>query len=397
MFITNTHQMKADIVIIGGAGHIGLPLGILFANKGKSVILYDKDKKNIDKINNSEMPFLEDDGERLLKKNKKKIFATTNKEFIKYARAVIVCIGTPVKNSKPDINFFFKMFKEVKHLLNPKKPLIIRSSIYPGICLKVQNFLGKKFQNISYCPERVVQGKSIEELPKLPQIISGVSDAAITSAKKIFKLICKKIIVTSVLEAELIKLFSNAWRYINFSASNQFYMICEKYDINFHKLRNNMIDGYDRNKSIPKAGFAAGPCLYKDTAQLNAFLKNEFTLGKVATEINTSFPKIIYKKMLNKYKKGLIKKKIGILGMAFKSDIDDTRDSLSIDLLNYLKSKKLSVNISDHFVNMRGIIKASDLIKKSDIIIIGSPHSKYKNLKIPKNKFLIDSWGLFEK
>ena len=72
MFITNTHQMKADIVIIGGAGHIGLPLGILFANKGKSVILYDKDKKNIDKINNSEMPFLEDDGERLLKKNKKK-------------------------------------------------------------------------------------------------------------------------------------------------------------------------------------------------------------------------------------------------------------------------------------------------------------------------------------
>jgi len=397
MFITNTHQMKADIVIIGGAGHIGLPLGILFANKGKSVILYDKDKKNIDKINNSEMPFLEDDGERLLKKNKKKIFATTNKEFIKYARVVIVCIGTPVKNSKPDIKFFFKMFKEVKHLLNPKKPLIIRSSIYPGICLKVQNFLGKKFQNISYCPERVVQGKSIEELPKLPQIISGVSDAAITSAKKIFKLICKKIIVTSVLEAELIKLFSNAWRYINFSASNQFYMICEKYDINFHKLRNNMIDGYDRNKSIPKAGFAAGPCLYKDTAQLNAFLKNEFTLGKVATEINTSFPKIIYKKMLNKYKKGLIKKKIGILGMAFKSDIDDTRDSLSIDLLNYLKSKKLSVNISDHFVNMKGIIKASELIKKSDIIIIGSPHSKYKNLKIPKNKFLIDSWGLFEK
>ncbi len=397
MFITNTHQMKADIVIIGGAGHIGLPLGILFANKGKSVILYDKDKKNIDKINNSEMPFLEDDGERLLKKNKKKIFATTNKEFIKYARAVIVCIGTPVKNSKPDIKFFFKMFKEVKHLLNPKKPLIIRSSIYPGICLKVQNFLGKKFQNISYCPERVVQGKSIEELPKLPQIISGVSDAAITSAKKIFKLICKKIIVTSVLEAELIKLFSNAWRYINFSASNQFYMICEKYDINFHKLRNNMIDGYDRNKSIPKAGFAAGPCLYKDTAQLNAFLKNEFTLGKVATEINTSFPKIIYKKMLNKYKKGLIKKKIGILGMAFKSDIDDTRDSLSMDLLNYLKSKKLSVNISDHFVNMKGIIKASELIKKSDIIIIGSPHSKYKNLKIPKNKFLIDSWGLFEK
>ena len=389
--------MKADIVIIGGAGHIGLPLGILFANKGKSVILYDLNKKYIEKINNSKMPFLEDGGEKLLKKNKKRIFATSNKEFIKNADTIIVCIGTPVKKSEPDLKFFFKMFKEVKHLLDPKKPLIIRSSIYPGICLEVQKFLGVKFQNISYCPERVVQGKSIEELPKLPQIISGVSKKAINSSTKIFKIICKKVIVTSILEAELIKLFSNAWRYINFSASNQFYMICEKYNVNFHKLRKNMVEGYDRNKSIPKAGFAAGPCLYKDTAQLNAFLKDEFTLGKAATEVNTSFPKFIYEKMLKKYKNKLKKKNIGILGMAFKSDIDDIRDSLSIDLWEYLKKKKLNVKISDHFVKMKEIIRASELIKTCDIIIIGSPHTTYKNLRIPKNKFLIDSWGLFEK
>ena len=88
---------------------------------------------------------------------------------------------------------------------------------------------------------------------------------------------------------------------------------------------------------------------------------------------------------------------IGILGMAFKSDIDDTRDSLSIDLWKYLKKKNLNVRISDNFVKMKEIIKTSELIKKSDIIILGSPHTTYKNLKIPKNKFLIDSWGLFEK
>ena len=83
--------------------------------------------------------------------------------------------------------------------------------------------------------------------------------------------------------------------------------------------------------------------------------------------------------------------------MAFKSDIDDTRDSLSINLWEYLKKKKLNVKISDNFVKMKEIIKTSELIKKSDIIIIGAPHTTYKNLKIPKNKFLIDSWGLFEK
>ena len=98
--------MKADIIIIGGAGHIGLPLGILFANKGKSVILYDKDKKNISLINDSKMPFMEIGGEKLLKKNKKKLFASSNKNLIKQAKCVIICIGTPVKNSKPFSSIF---------------------------------------------------------------------------------------------------------------------------------------------------------------------------------------------------------------------------------------------------------------------------------------------------
>ena len=387
--------MKADIVIVGGAGHIGLPLGMLFANKGKKVILYDKDKGNVKKINNLQMPFMEEGGYKLLKKNKNRIFASTDKKSLKYAKIIIVCIGTPVKNSKPDLAFFFKMFREVKKYLNPSKLLVIRSSIYPGTCYKIQKFLGRKYKNISYCPERVVQGKSISELPKLPQIVSGVSKNSINQSKKLFKLICKKIIVTSILEAELIKLFSNAWRYINFSISNQFYTICERFGINFKDLRQNMIDGYDRNKSMPKAGFAAGPCLYKDTAQLNAFLQNSFTLGIAATKINQGFPKFIYSKMKNKFKKKLKGKKIGILGVAFKSDIDDIRDSLSIDLYNFLKRKGLNVSISDEYVKMNEIIDKNQLIKKSDIIILGVPHSSYKKIKIPKNKYLIDSWGFF--
>lgn len=387
--------MKSDIVIVGGAGHIGLPLGLLLADKGKKVVLYDKHKKNINKINNLQMPFMENGGARLLKKNKKRIFATSDKKFIKFAKIIIVCIGTPVKNSKPDLVFFFKMFKEVKNYLDPNKLLVIRSSIYPGTCFQIQKFLGKKFNNISYCPERVVQGKSISELPKLPQIVSGLSPKSIKQSKNLFSIICKKTIVTSVLEAELIKLFSNAWRYINFSISNQFYKICEKFNINFKTLRENMIEGYDRNKNIPRAGFAAGPCLYKDTAQLNAFLKNSFTLGIAATEINQGFPRFIYSMMKSKFKQKLKSKKIGILGIAFKSDIDDIRDSLSIDLLNYLKKKNLKVTVSDEFAVIPGLINKNELINKSDIIVLGAPHSAYKKIKIPKSKYLIDSWGFF--
>ena len=389
--------MKADIAIIGGAGHIGLPLGMLFAAKKKKVILYDKDSINLNKISNGKMPFLERGGDEFLKKNKKRIFTTQNKDDLKDVKILIVCIGTPVKKSKPDLEFFFKLFKEIKPYITPEKLLVIRSSIYPGTINEIQKYLGKNFKNISYCPERVVQGNSIIELPKLPQIVSGLNPKSIKLSKNLFKMICKKIIITSVLEAELIKLFSNAWRYINFSIANQFHDICENFSINFSQLRKNMIDGYDRNKDIPKAGFAAGPCLYKDTAQLNTFLKNSFTLGIAATNINQNFPKKIYLKLQKKFGLKLKNKNIGILGVAFKSEIDDTRDSLAIELYKLLKRKKLKVNISDEYVKMKNIIDKKKLIKKSEILIIGAPHKSYKDIYIPKNKYLIDTWGFREK
>ena len=389
--------MKADIAIIGGAGHIGLPLGMLFAAKKKKVILYDKDSINLNKISKGKMPFLERGGDEFLKKNKKRIFTTQNKDDLKDVKILIVCIGTPVKKSKPDLEFFFKLFKEIKPYITPEKLLVIRSSIYPGTINEIQKYLGKNFRNISYCPERVVQGNSIVELPKLPQIVSGLNPKSIKLSKNLFKMICKKIIITSVLEAELIKLFSNAWRYINFSIANQFHDICENFSINFSQLRKNMIDGYDRNKDIPKAGFAAGPCLYKDTAQLNTFLKNSFTLGIAATNINQNFPKKIYLKLQKKFGLKLKNKNIGILGVAFKSEIDDTRDSLAIELYKLLKRKKLKVNISDEYVKMKNIIDKKKLIKNSEILIIGAPHKSYKDIYIPKNKYLIDTWGFREK
>jgi UDP-N-acetyl-D-mannosaminuronic acid dehydrogenase len=389
--------MQKRITIIGGAGHIGLPLGILFAAKKKNVVLYDKNNSLIKKINKCQFPFVEKNGAKLLKKYKRRIIASTNKNYITSADVIIICIGTPVINNKPDLINFFNLFKEIKHLLNPNQLIIIRSSIYPGTCEKVHRFLGKKFINISYCPERVVQGKSIEELPKLPQIISGISDKAISESTKLFNLICKKTIVTSILEAELIKLFSNSWRYINFSIANEFYMICENLGINFNNLRKKMIDGYERNKNIPTAGFAAGPCLFKDTMQLNVYLKKSFNLGTIATKINEGLPNFLYKKLLRKFKNKLRSKTIGILGVSFKADIDDIRDSLAIKLLYLLKEKKLNVLFSDDYASLKKNVNKTQLINRSDIIIIGSPHSVYKKLIIPKNKYLVDIWSLFEK
>ena len=389
---------KRQISIIGGAGHVGFPLGLIFSSKGYQVNLIDKNLENIKKINQGISPFLEEGSEKLLVKllRQKKIKATTDLEEVKKSKYIIICIGTPIDNNlSPEIKNFLNFFKNLKKYLNQEHQIIIRSSVFPGICEKVYNIIKKHTKNLSYCPERIVQGKSIKELPTISQIISGKNQKAILEASKLFKKICRKIIKVKIIEAELVKLFSNAYRYVHFAISNQFYMICKKENLDFYKIREVMKDGYKRNAHIPMSGFTAGPCLLKDTMQLSSFYNKKFPLGSAAMQVNEGMPKFIIDDLERNY--NLKKKTIGLLGLTFKADCDDIRDSLAIKLLNYLKKKKIKTLYSDEFYNLKGSIKKELLIRKSDIVIISTPHSKYKQIKISKKKVLIDIWGLANK
>ena len=389
---------KNFVCIVGGAGHIGTPLGLALSSKGYNVILIDKNKENIKKINHGIMPFIEEGCAKLLKKmiSKRKIFATLDLNEVKKCKYIIVCLGTPInKKFEPNLKNFISFFYSLKKYLNRNHIVIIRSSIYPGICNKVFNIIKSYCKNLSYCPERIAQGKSLKELPKISQIVSGKNTKSILESGKIFKKICGKIIYTKIVEAELIKLFSNAYRFINFSISNQFYMMCKNQGLDFFKIRNLMRDNYKRNANIPSAGFTAGPCLLKDTMQLSSFYNHKFSLLHSAKSINENLPIFIIKKLSEKY--DLRKKTVGILGMSFKAENDDIRDSLSIKLLNYLKSKKIRTLQSDEYYKNKNNIDKNLLVKKSDIIIVSTPHKAYKNLKINKKKVLIDIWGFVEK
>ena len=391
-------MFNKTICIIGGAGHVGAPLGLAFSSKGYKVILIDKNIKNIKKINNGKMPFLEEGCEKLLKNmiGKKRIIASTDLNNVKKSKYVIICLGTPVnKKFNPILNNFVNFFYLLKKYLSKKHIVIIRSSIFPGISDKVFNIIKSRCDNLSYCPERIAQGKSLKELPKLSQIVSGKNKKAKIESEKIFKKISKKIIHTKIGEAELIKLFSNTYRYINFSISNQFYMMCENQGLNFHKIRKFMRDNYDRNINIAPAGFTAGPCLLKDTMQLSSFYKHKFLLGKSAMQVNENLPIYIVKKISEKIK--LKNKTVGVLGMAFKAENDDIRDSLSIKLLKYLQSKKIKTLQSDEYYKNEKNVDKNFLVRKSDIIIVATPHKAYKNLKIKKNKILVDIWSIIEK
>ena len=387
-----------SISVIGGAGHVGFPLGLIFSSKNFKVTLIDKHKENIKKINSGNVPFLEEGSQSLLKLSlkKKNIFATNQLNEVIKTKYIIVCIGTPITSSlNPSLKGFINFFRELKPLLKKNHVLIIRSSIYPGICDQIYKLISSKCQNLSYCPERIVQGKSISELPKLSQLVSGKNKKAIIESGKLFKTICKKIIFTEVIEAELVKLFSNAYRYINFSISNQFYMICKSQNLDFEKIRSIMRDGYERNTNIPMSGFTAGPCLLKDSMQLSSFYDHKFSLGHSAMKINEGLPKFMVNDLEKKI--NLKNKTVGVLGLAFKAETDDLRDSLAVKLVKILKSKKIKTLQSDEYFKSKETIDKKILIKKSDIIIIAAPHKAYKKLKINKQKLLIDIWGFVEK
>lgn len=391
----NSRYNLYDLVIVGGLGHVGLPLGISFAEKGLRVCLYDIDRDKGQMLQKGKMPFIEYGAEAILPKvlqNGTLKISYDIKDITK-ARYVIVTIGTPVdEHLDPKTRVFLEFFEGLREYLNPNQTIIIRSTVYPNTCQQLLRLLGNgKAWHIAYCPERITEGYAIKELKELPQIVAGLSDKAIDSASELFSKLSSKIIKTSMGEAELVKLFSNAWRYIQFAVANQFYMISQRFGVDFEKVRWAMREGYERAVALPTAGFAAGPCLLKDTMQLASFDGNNFLLGHAAMMINEGLPNFIVEDLKKRY--DLTKTKVGILGMAFKADVDDIRDSLSYKLGKILRFNGAQVYYSDEYVRDHTFISKEKLVETCDVIIVGVPHSAYKGMVIPENKEVLDLWG----
>lgn len=390
------YKREFDLVIIGGLGHVGLPLGLTFADKGLKVCLYDVDTKKGDLVKRGVMPFMEEGSEAILKKviHNGRLKISTDIRSVSNARYVIIAMGTPIDEYlNPKVREFLEFFNGIKKYLSPQQIIIVRSTVYPNTCRQISAPRGqKKPLNVAYCPERIVQGHAVKELTELPQIVAGLTEKAGKMACELFGLVSPKIINLSVEEAELVKLFSNAWRYIQFATTNQFYMIAHNYGVDYNSVRKAMMEEYGRAATLPTAGFAAGPCLFKDTMQLAAFYGNNFHLGHAAMMINEGLPAFIVEGLKKKY--DLSRVSVGILGMAFKADIDDTRDSLSYKLGKVLRFSGARVYYSDEYAKDRTFISKEKLISLSDVIIIGVPHSRYRGMVIPKKKEVIDLWGI---
>jgi UDP-N-acetyl-D-mannosaminuronic acid dehydrogenase len=387
--------MKYDLCVVGGGGHVGLPLSVAFADKGKRVIIYDINEKVIETISAGQMPFLETGCEPLLKRTiKNTLFASSDIAVVSEAKFVVVIIGTPVdQHLNPVHEQWNAFFDAIKPYLSGEQILILRSTVYPGTTSRLRRELKCEIPDIEVCfaCERILEGKAMEELHSLPQIIAGENDRAIAEVTALFRVLTPEIVVTGCIEAELAKLFTNSWRYIQFATANQFYMIAEQYGANFYQIFDAMTFNYPRARSFPRPGFAAGPCLFKDTMQLNAFSDNHFFLGHSAMLVNEGLPNFLLQML--KRKIDISDKRVGILGMAFKSESDDRRESLSYKLKKILQIEAREVLCSDEYIADNRFVSRAELVDRSDIVIIGAPHAAYKKLDY-KGKMLVDVWNL---
>lgn len=385
-----------DTVIVGGLGHVGLPLGLAFARRGLNVGLLDIDEAKAALVEAGRMPFIEYGAEPILEAViSKTLHVSLDPSMLRAARTVIIATGTPVDEYlNPKVDALLKLVSGLKQHLDPRQTIIIRSTVYPRTCIRVLKHLSADggTWHLAYCPERIAQGYAITELEKLPQLVAGLSDRAVQEASALFSVISPKLIPVSMEEAELAKLFSNAWRYIQFALANQFYMISQEFGVDFNRVRAAMTDGYGRAASLPSAGFAAGPCLMKDTMQLAAFNNNNFTLGHAAMMINEGLPNFLVETL--RRRRDLTRTRVGILGMAFKADIDDTRDSLSYKLGKILRFHGAHVLYSDEYAQDPTFVTKEALIAASDVVIVGAPHSAYRGLAIPDGVEVVDPWGV---
>ncbi len=405
-FVLSAHPSEGDqefmqkpkkVVIIGGCGHVGLPLGIVFANCGLDVVLLDRDQAKIDIVNGGQMPFMETNAlEQLQNVVGKTLTATSDPTCLRDSDAAIAVLGTPVdEHLNPTVTDLYRSIDQVIDQMPEGALLVLRSTVYPGVTKLVYERLqasGRKI-HLSFCPERIAEGKAMEEIRTLPQIISAFDPDSLQRVRALFSVINDDLIELSPLEAELAKLFTNSWRYMNFAISNQFYVLAETYGLDFQRIYNAVTHRYPRMRSFAKAGFAAGPCLLKDTLQLSAFSGNNFFLGHSAMLINEGLPNFIVTQLRQQHK--LREKVVAVLGMAFKSESDDTRESLSYKLRKLLIVEAKDVLCTDPYVVDSRLVKLEEAVEKADIIILGAPHGAYRDLRFPPKKAVIDVWGFW--
>ncbi len=402
--------MKKTTVSVVGIGRVGLPLALVLANEGLKVNGIGRSQEKIKLLNKKIMPFMEKGADRLLKKYvNKNLFFTTDYRAIKESEVVILTLGTPVdENMNPILDQIDQSLEQMTPYLKKNQLIILRSTISPKTTFYVKEkieikskFKAGKNIFLAFCPERIAEGNSIVEIKEIPQIIGGVDKISGQKAQEFFERIGIKCVVSDAVSAELAKLFTNMYRYISFAMANEFMVIAESFNRSIHEITNLVNQDYKRG-GLVLPGLTGGPCLFKD----GFFLINDnpyLDLITASWKINEALPLFILKKLHERVK--LHNKKIAILGLAFKPEIDDIRESLSFKIRKALIREQAQIILHDPYVKDYKQQEVLHDLKKAlagvQIVIIATRHKVYEKKKkeimknLNKNTYICDIWNIF--
>jgi UDP-N-acetyl-D-mannosaminuronic acid dehydrogenase len=391
-------EFTIDAAIVGGCGHVGLPLGLALADRGLNVTLFDVNAESVALVNNGTLPFDEPGAHDVLRRvlDAGRLRATSDATSVRGAENVVVVIGTPIdEHLNPDLHAVQGAIEEIATSLVDGQLLVLRSTVYPGVTAMVERLIARLGLDVdvAFCPERIAEGKAMVELFELPQIVASRSNRALERATKLFHTLTHDVVYLEPEEAELAKLFTNTWRYIKFATANQLFMMANDFGLDYERIRTALAYNYPRAADLPRAGFAAGPCLFKDTMQLAAFNNNNFHLGQASVSINEGLPLYVVARLEQRY--DLARMTVGILGMAFKAESDDIRSSLSYKLKRILRFKAARVLTTDPYVkNDVDLLPIDEIVAECDLLILGTPHESYRGINTDKP--IIDIWNLLE-
>ncbi len=414
--IQKIEDRSARVVVLG-LGYVGLPLAVVFADAGYSVIGVDPILKKVEKINRggsyiTDVP--EESVSRLVKSGK--ISATTDFSVIRDADAVCICVPTPLlKTGDPDLSYIVSARDSVAEYMHPGMVIILESSTYPGTTRELilpglvearGLTVGEEFF-LAFSPERVDPGREDWTTINTPRVVGGITRNCGDVASKLYSQALKTVVpVSSVEVAEMAKLLENTFRLINIGLVNELAMMCNRLGVDVWEVIDAAATKpFGFMKFTPGPGLG-GHCIPIDPLYLSWKLRSlNYTARfiELASEINTGMPRFVVGKVqdaLNDQRKPLKGSQILVLGVAYKPDINDLRESPAIDVIGLLKQKGAEVSYHDPFIpsidhdaiSLNSVPDLMRAVQIADCVVIVTNHSGYDYPKILNSaKLIVDT------